>query len=70
MVHNNSLCFHIDRLESTHSGWETVSLTGHRLVVQAAASGVLIWRSGDDDGVGGVGGGVAGKACGLGIALP
>ena len=29
MVHYNSLCFHLDSdSESTHSGWQTVSLLG------------------------------------------
>ena len=70
MVHNNSLCFHIDRLGKYPFRLGNSLADWAPLVVQAAASGVLIWRSGDDDGVGGVGGGVAGKAFGLGIALP
>ena len=34
MVHNNWLCFHIDRLEKYTFRWETVLLTGHRLVAR------------------------------------
>ena len=67
MVHNNRCAFISINSESTHSDRETPSLTGHRLVVQAAASGAVVCRSGDDDGVGGVGW-VAGKPCRLGIA--
>jgi hypothetical protein len=67
IVDNNRCAFTSIDSESTHSDRETPLLTRHRLVVQAAASGAVGCRSGDDAGAGGVGW-VAGEACRLGIA--
>ena len=69
MVHHNSLCFHIDklgkypfRLANSLADWASLGCSGC-----GERRSHLPER--DDDGVGGAGGGVVGKACGLGIAL-